>query len=119
MQLSSGHLIYANDKLVRAREVKVGDVLHASNGSCVSVSHIGEERGVGLYNPHTFDGDIVVNGVKTSTYTEAVDVPTSHALLVVFRLLHRLVSTCCIDFRPAVAVIGDVASSIARRSVYG
>lgn len=41
---------------------------------------------VGMYNPQTRHGDIVVNGFVVSTYTEAVRTPTiAHALMTPVR----------------------------------
>jgi hypothetical protein len=46
-------------------------------------------RGVGLYNPQTLHGDIVVDGVRASTYTEAVDPVFAHAVLAPVRAVYR------------------------------
>ena len=48
------------------------------------------QLGDGLYNPHTMDGDIVVNGIKTSTYTAAIEPSLAHSLLWPVRMLYRL-----------------------------
>ena len=45
---------------------------------------------VGLYNPHTMDGDIVVDGTVTSTYTAAVAPSLAHAVLWPVRMLYAL-----------------------------
>jgi hypothetical protein len=44
----------------------------------------------GLYNPHTLNGDIVVNGVKTSSYTATVAPGLAHAALWPIRMLYTL-----------------------------
>ena len=41
---------------------------------------------VGLFNPQTKHGDIVVDGVRVSTYTHAVHRNMAHAMLAPFRL---------------------------------
>ena len=35
----------------------------------------------GLYNPHTLTNDLIVNGVRVSALTDAVDPALGHALL--------------------------------------
>mmetsp|Transcript_12802 Transcript_12802/g.34460 ORF Transcript_12802/g.34460 Transcript_12802/m.34460 type:complete len:323 (-) Transcript_12802:241-1209(-) len=96
--LSRGHFIYANEKLVRADEVQLGDVLMRIEGSgkntAVAVSSI--RTGLvkrGLYNPHTVDGNIVVNGLLASTYTDAISPRVAHWLLSVERLVNKFGST--------------------------
>jgi len=44
----------------------------------------------GLFNPHTFDGSIAVDGVVCSTYTTAVKPVAGQALLAPVRLLFRI-----------------------------
>lgn len=96
IRLSPGHFIYLkHDKLVLASSVKVGDeiqLVHSSSliteGSVVrSVSFI---SAMGLYNPHTLNGDIIVNGIRASTYTSAVAPTLAHSLLTPLRLFFRL-----------------------------
>ena len=51
---------------------------------------VATESSTGLYNPHTLNGDIMVNGVKTSTYTSAVAPALAHAALWPVRMLYSL-----------------------------
>ena len=44
----------------------------------------------GLYNPHTMNGDIVVDGILTSTYTSAINPTLAHAALWPVRMLHSV-----------------------------
>ena len=61
LRLTATHLIYLNStKLVAAGLVSLGDLLTTSIGSLASVVAIAHESGVGLYNPHTVDGSIIV-----------------------------------------------------------
>ena len=46
-------------------------------------------RKTGLYNPHTLHGDIVVDGVLTSTYTAAFSPTLAHVALAPLRALYR------------------------------
>jgi hypothetical protein len=48
---------------------------------------VSTEWAEGLYNPHTMHGDIVVDGVHTSTYTDSVAPALAHALLWPVRML--------------------------------
>ncbi len=91
IQLSPGHYIYASGSLVAAKEVRVGDVLSLANGSEAAVRSVRVVTKDGLYNPQTVQGDIVVNGVKASTYTTAVEPKAAHSLLAPVRLLNSLV----------------------------
>ena len=60
------------------------------NGQQVTVVAVASETATGLYNPHTLNGDIMVNGVKTSTYTAAVAPGLAHAALWPVRMLYSL-----------------------------
>lgn len=46
----------------------------------------------GLYNPHTLDGEIVVNGVWTSCYTASLHPVLSHVALGLFRWVYTVSS---------------------------
>lgn len=93
---SAGHYVYVNGQLEAMRKIRVGDVMQMmsndrrSDGSAVRVRSVSKVRGNGLYNPQTASGDIVVNGFKSSCYTEAVQAKTAHALLLPIRLLQRV-----------------------------
>ncbi len=56
-------------------------MLIATDGYEVSVVAVSQERGNGLFNPHTLQGDIVVNGIKASSYTAVVAPTPAHSLL--------------------------------------
>jgi hypothetical protein len=89
LALTSGHYLYVNGELTKAGRVIVGDVVTLADGSSAKVSAVGSKWGPGLYNPHTMDGDIVVDGIKTSTYTEAVHPTLAHALLFPVRKMYE------------------------------
>lgn len=44
----------------------------------------------GLYNPHTLHGDIIVNGLVTSSFTTAVTPPLARVLLAIPKALYRV-----------------------------
>uniref|UniRef100_A0A7S0T498 Hedgehog protein Hint domain-containing protein n=1 Tax=Erythrolobus madagascarensis TaxID=708628 RepID=A0A7S0T498_9RHOD len=88
--MSRGHLLYANGELTRADLVRAGDVLESESGAVV-VERV--ERNVlrkGLYAPHTVHGDIVVDGVVASTYTDVVSPRAAHWMLAVERVGYKL-----------------------------
>ena len=89
LKLTSGHYLYANGALVAAKTVSVGDVLTLGNGETSAVAAVGTVDGTGLFNPQTVNGNVVVNGVVSSTYTTAVEPSFAHAILAPFRILNR------------------------------
>lgn len=88
--LSPGHYVYVGGVAVTARSVRAGDVLTLGDGGVASVAEVGREVATGLYNAHTAHGDVVVDGVVVSTYTDAVHPVVAHALLAPVRLAVRL-----------------------------
>ena len=78
--LSKGHFLYTDTGLRVAASVKVG--MRVSSGFVVNVNSVVRK---GLYNLQTSSGDVVVNGVRCSTYTDAVEPVTAHALLTPVR----------------------------------
>lgn len=88
LSLTAGHYIYANDNLVAAGTVRLGDVLRLGTGKTAAVSAVGKKIGEGLYNPHTIDGNIAVGGFTASTYIIAVRPAFAHAILAPLRALN-------------------------------
>lgn len=88
LQLTPGHYLYVNNRLSAAHTVKVGDTVSTINGPDTVIS-ISTSTEIGLYNPQTVDGDIVVNGVLASTYTTTVAPSAAHALLAPLRAAFR------------------------------
>lgn len=87
LTVSANHYLYTQENgLVPAREVRMGDHLVIMNGQSEKVNRIKAVRGKGLYNPHTLDGRIVVDGYITNTYTEAVPERVATPLLAPFRM---------------------------------
>lgn len=92
---TASHLVYASGALVPAGAVAVGDALEvvdAATGEAVSSPVVAIRTVVraGLVNPHTLDGDLVVDGVRSSTWTTAVDPKVASALLAPARAAWRL-----------------------------
>lgn len=88
LHLTAGHYLYINGDLLEAKAVKVGDVVTLGNGNKTSVTEVSSSWLSGLYNPHTMHGDVVVDGVRTSTYTEAVHPKLAHILLSPLRAMY-------------------------------
>lgn len=87
LTLTGGHFLYVNDVLSPAQDVKAGDVLTQEDGSKVKVLAVSSQWSSGLFNPHTMHGDIIVDGILTSTYTTAIHPTLAHALLSPLRAL--------------------------------
>eukprot|EP00178_Gracilaria_changii_P027095 TRINITY_DN842_c0_g1_i1.p4 TRINITY_DN842_c0_g1~~TRINITY_DN842_c0_g1_i1.p4 ORF type:complete len:464 (-),score=100.27 TRINITY_DN842_c0_g1_i1:11428-12819(-) len=88
LTLTKGHYLYVNGQMAAAESVRVGDSVETETG-LISVSAIDSVVSRGLYNPQTVSGDIIVNGVKASTYTTAVETKTAHSLLLPLRAAFR------------------------------
>jgi len=90
IMLTPNHYLYVNGKLAIASTVKVGDQLTTRSGLSTVVTSVSTAWAEGLYNPHTMDGDIVVDGILTSTYTSDISPSLAHAALWPVRMLHTL-----------------------------
>lgn len=88
--LTPDHYLYLNGKLVISKLAKVGDVVITRDGSEAEIVSVSVVRENGLYNPHTLQGDIVVNGIKTSSYTSAIAPTLAHTMLWPVRMLYTL-----------------------------
>lgn len=88
--LTGNHYLYANDRMAVASVVKVGDSLITSTGAPDKVAEVSRIWADGLYNPHTMQGDIVVDGILTSTYTSDIHPTLAHAALWPVRMLHSM-----------------------------
>jgi hypothetical protein len=74
LEISGDHLLFLqNDKVVRARDVQVGDTLKGDSASNMVVTHIMSIQRQGLYAPVTANGKIWVSGVTASSYISLMD----------------------------------------------
>ena len=92
LTLTSSHYLYVGGVLRPASEAKAGDEVACEGDRTGKV--VAAESGVkgkGLFNPHTLHGDLVVDGVHTSTYTTAMSPTLAHALLWPFRAAYSSV----------------------------
>lgn len=81
LRLTEGHYLPINGALRPAAGLRPGDRVDLGTGHTATVTAVSTTRERGLYNPHTLDGHVVVDGVLTSTYTTAVVPSVAHALL--------------------------------------
>ncbi len=95
MRATEGHFLYANGKSIVAGEVNVGDLVEREDGRRVGVTRVERVTDVGLYNPQTAQGDIVVNGIRASTYTTAVERGFAHAALAPVRAAFARLGLVC------------------------
>lgn len=79
--VTPGHYLWSAEGLVDSAEISVGDMVLLGDGGASAVAAVSRVRGVGLYNPQTLQGDIVVNDVKASTFTTALPVSLARVLL--------------------------------------
>eukprot|EP00178_Gracilaria_changii_P013059 TRINITY_DN3677_c0_g1_i1.p1 TRINITY_DN3677_c0_g1~~TRINITY_DN3677_c0_g1_i1.p1 ORF type:complete len:660 (+),score=92.94 TRINITY_DN3677_c0_g1_i1:373-2352(+) len=84
LHVSPGHYIYINGKLLPARQVRSRDVLQSQEQQILAVS-VSRVRRRGLYNPQTVQGNVMVNGIKVSTYTTAMPPVAAMALMAPIR----------------------------------
>lgn len=89
VSLTKGHYLFVNGVLAAAKTVQVGDSVELASGATATVRAVKKVKGTGLYNPQTISGDIVVNGIRASTYTTTVDPVFAHRLLTPFRALYQ------------------------------
>lgn len=90
LQISAKHYLYVNGLVATADSVKVGDLLETGHAQPAAVTGISTGHATGLYNPHTLHGDIVVNSVRTTTYTDAIHPVLAHAMLAPLRAMYAM-----------------------------
>jgi Ca2+-binding EF-hand superfamily protein len=86
------HLLYVNDQLVTAENIKIGDLL--SDGSYNDNDNYTVHDIEFLYNLHpinpiTFSGNLAVNGIKTSVFSHSVN---EHIRLQKYGAIFRFIS---------------------------
>ncbi len=84
------HFIYVNGRLMPVGRVGVGQFLELENGTSSRVVKVSREFADGLYNPQTLHGDIVADGIRTSTYTKALPSRIAHAVLSPLRTIYTM-----------------------------
>jgi hypothetical protein len=90
LSLTPCHYIYVNGTLMSAERAVVGDTVESTSSKSDRIKEITLERKQGLYNPHTLTGDIMVNNVRTSTYTHILPAGMAHTILEPVRFLYKI-----------------------------
>lgn len=88
--LSPGHYIYVNEVLTAAKNVRIGDLLELADGARVPVAYVSTVRATGVFAPHSLHGDLLVDGVRVSSYTTALHPTVAHHALAPLRWAYRL-----------------------------
>lgn len=89
LSLTKGHYLYVNGQLAAAKSIRVGDSVMTETG-VATIIDVATVNGLGLYNPQTITGDIMVNGIKASTYTTAVESKAAHCMLAPVRAVFNI-----------------------------
>lgn len=89
LTITPKHYVYANGRMATADSVRVGHVLNTLDGPA-TVSAVRRVKAEGLFAPHTMHGDIVVDRVRASTYTQAVHPTVAHYALAPLRAAARM-----------------------------
>ncbi len=88
VELSAGHYMLANGVLTATRNLRAGDTIALASGVNDTVMGVKTVWMEGLHNPQTIDGNIVVGGIITSTFTEAIFPSVATALLAPLRAVY-------------------------------
>lgn len=86
-----GHYLYADGKAMPAGKIRVGMKVRAVGAGEVSVVKVDLVKRQGLYNPQTMHGDIVVDGLVSTTYTKTIEPAIAHSLLAPLRAAWHVV----------------------------
>lgn len=89
LRLTPNHYLYLNGSLAVAARARAGDTVQDGQGKEVAIVSVAREWADGLYNPHTLHGDIVVDGVRTSTYTQGISPALAHSALFPVRMMYQ------------------------------
>jgi Hint module len=85
-----GHYTYVNGDLLPMSSVQIGDMLTLASGEPSAAVAAETVVGLGLYNPQTLHGDVVIEGVLASTYTTALAPGFAHAAMAPVRAIYVL-----------------------------
>ncbi|KAA8491530.1 Desert hedgehog protein B [Porphyridium purpureum] len=93
--LSASHKLLVNGRMEPAASVQIGDQLEVLNdephaAAIARVRAVEQVSAVGLFNPHTASGRIVVDEVVASCYTTSMPDRVAHAMLGPVRVVEWL-----------------------------
>ncbi len=94
--------------------VRKGDSLFSRDGSPLRVVHIVGTWEQGLYNPHTVDGNLVVDGVQVSCFTTAVEPKTAMKAIQPLRVLYTNGWRRAVHYITRIALSGRFNAALSR-----
>lgn len=109
LRLTAGHFLPINGNQAPASVAKIGDNVELADGSFSAIVEVDTVADVGLYNPQTAHGAIVVDGVRASTYTTAVAPSAAHALLAPLRAAFGRFGIYTAAFDKGAAALAQIA----------
>lgn len=89
---SAGHYIMANGRATIAAKIKAGYTLRTANATITRVVRTRRVVCKGLFNPMTIGGLIVVDGIVSTTMTNALPLPFAKALLLPVEAAYKYAS---------------------------
>lgn len=98
LEISKQHLLYlGNNELVPAENVRIGDelVYQRKRHQVVRIQRVQRH---GLYHPVTESGEIIVSGVRASTYAKLLQMDPSMEVFATHLILSPLRWACRYDF---------------------
>lgn len=88
LTLTSEHYVLTNHGEIIASQIQIGDYVYDLRGNPLQVTSLQKNiHAQGLYNPHTIEGTIIIDGIIASTYTNAVSLRSAKALLAPLRAI--------------------------------
>lgn len=88
--VTTSHFVHTQRGLLPAGQVTTDDKLLLADGKWSPVTDVSTFVDRGVFNPQTLHGDIVVDGVRVSTFTSAVDMNSAVSLLAPLRAAYRI-----------------------------
>lgn len=92
LELTANHYLYVDGRLVAARSARVGQVLRTAKGES-KIATIEEEWNAGLFAPKTLSGEVMVDGVLASSYTDFLPPALTHSMLLPVRMMYKVAPT--------------------------
>lgn len=91
LAISKGHLLPVIGRgVIPAREIKIGDALVTVEGGQAIVAKAKDQILRGMYAPTSLSGELAVNGIRVSCYTDIVPSWLAHVTLAPLRGMYRL-----------------------------
>lgn len=117
--LSDGHYLPISGSVKAACAVQVGDFVTLASGIESKITKkMSYVEKIGLFNPQTLNGNIVVNGVLASTFTMAADPKLAQAALSPLRACFAKLGGYSINFNHGVAsYLGNMLSAAGKSVV--